>query len=43
MLLAGHWYQNREAYRDGELKELPEGWKRAVSRFKNGISGPWGQ
>jgi uncharacterized phiE125 gp8 family phage protein len=44
-LLAGHWYQNREAYQASafEARTVPEGWARAVSRFKLGISGDWGQ
>lgn len=43
MLLAGHWYEHREAYRDGQLVELPNGWANVVRRYKLGISGPWGQ
>ena len=45
MLLAAHWYENREAWRDSafEMRELPDGWRAVVSRFKVGISGAWGQ
>jgi hypothetical protein len=42
-LLAGHWYENREAYRVGQLTELPDGWCRAVTRYKTGLTGDWGQ
>jgi uncharacterized phiE125 gp8 family phage protein len=43
MLLAGHYYEHREAYREGRLDELPLGWWNVVSKFKLGISGDWGQ
>lgn len=42
-LLAGHWYQNREAHTTDKLNELPDGWRRVVGRYKLGISGDWGQ
>lgn len=45
MLLAGHWYENREAYRDSpfEMRTLPAGWWSVVNKFKLGIVGDWGQ
>lgn len=43
MLLAGHWYEHREAYREGALAELPMGWRRVVDRYRTGLSGDWGQ
>ncbi|MDY3558119.1 head-tail connector protein [Gemmata sp. JC673] len=42
-LLAGHWYENREAHTEKKLAELPDGWARVVSRYKLGLSGSWGQ
>lgn len=42
-LLAGHWYANREAYTERKLDAVAAGWARVVSRFKLGITGPWGQ
>lgn len=44
-LLAAHWYEHREAWRDSafELRETPDGWKRFVTRYKLGLSGDWGQ
>jgi hypothetical protein len=42
-LLAAHWYKNREAHAEQSLNELPDGWRRVVSRYKLGISGDWGQ
>lgn len=42
-LLAAHWYQNREAHREGSLAELPDGWRRVVDRYRTGITGDWGQ
>lgn len=42
-MLAGHWYQHREAFEAGELKEVPNGWARVVNKYKLGISGDWGQ
>lgn len=42
-LLAGHWYQNREAHSEKKLSELPDGWCRVVNRYRTGISGDWGQ
>src|SRR5262245_339843 len=45
MLLAGHWYENREAYRDSpfDMHALPAGWWSVVNKFKLGLSGDWGQ
>ena len=43
MLLAAHFYQHREAYREGKLDELPVGWRHVVNKFKLGVSGDWGQ
>lgn len=42
-LLAGHYYEHREAFTEAKLTELPAGWARVVSRFKLGLSGDWGQ
>lgn len=42
-LLAAHWYENREAHRDGALAELPDGWRRVVDRYRLGVTGSWGQ
>lgn len=41
-LLAGHWYENREAYTERKLDALALGWARVVASHKLGISGPWG-
>ena len=38
-----HWYERREAYHDGTLSELPDGWRRVVDRYRLGLSGDWGQ
>ncbi len=42
-LMGGHWYENREAHREGALAELPDGWRRVVAKYKTGVSGAWGQ
>lgn len=42
MLLAGHWYENREAYREKALVENEQGWGRVVRKYKLGLSGDWG-
>jgi len=44
-LLAGHWYENREAYRDSafELRETPLGWASVCRSYSLGLSGDWGQ
>ena len=42
-LLAAHFYEHREAYREGKLDELPIGWWNLVNKFKLGVSGDWGQ
>ncbi len=43
-MLAGHWYENREAWRDSafEMRPTPDGWKRVVAKYKLGLSGDWG-
>ncbi|VTU02780.1 Putative uncharacterized protein OS=Labrenzia alexandrii DFL-11 GN=SADFL11_2487 PE=4 SV=1 [Gemmataceae bacterium] len=43
MLLAGHFYEHREAFHEGTLSELPSGWATVVSRYKLGLSGDLGQ
>lgn len=42
-LLAGFFYQNREAFTEADLKALPIGWQSIVGRYKLGLSGDWGQ
>lgn len=42
LLLAGHYYANREAYLTGTLSELPKGWRDVVNKYKLGIEGDWG-
>lgn len=41
-LLAGHWYQNREAYLEGALKELPNGWQNVCNRYRDHLGSLWG-
>lgn len=45
MLLAGHFYRNREAFRDSafEMRELPKGWASVVDRYRLGLTGDLGQ
>lgn len=45
MLLAGHWYENREAFKDSqsEIRQLPHGWQAVIDKYRLGISGDWGQ
>lgn len=43
MLLAGHWYEHREAYHEGTLNELPKGWRDVVNHYRLGLSGDLGQ
>lgn len=45
MLLAAHYYENREAFKDSafEMRELPLGWRAVVAKYKLGVSGDWGQ
>lgn len=43
MLLAGHWYANREAYHEGTLNELPQGWRAVIDQYRLGLSGDLGQ
>jgi hypothetical protein len=43
MLLAGHWYEHREAYTEKASTELPLGWCRVVNRYRSGLTGDWGQ
>lgn len=40
--LAGHWYENREAYAEGVLDEVAQGWERVVARYRLGLAGWWG-
>lgn len=44
-LLAGHFYANREAYRDSafEMRELPAGFASVCDKYRLGLTGPWGQ
>jgi uncharacterized phiE125 gp8 family phage protein len=42
-LLAAHWYEHREAYREGKLEELPDGWRAVVAKFDTKLAGHWGQ
>lgn len=44
-LLAAHYYENREAFRNQsfEMRELPLGWAAVVARYKLGLAGDWGQ
>jgi len=43
MLLAAHYYENREAYTSGTLTQVPAGWWPIVNRYKLGVVGDWGQ
>jgi hypothetical protein len=38
-LAASHWYDQRGAYTEGEMKELPQGWAALTARFALGLSG----
>lgn len=38
-LLASHWFENRTAYTDTELKTLPSGWQSMCARFWVGPNG----
>lgn len=42
-LLAAHWYQNRAAFTEKNLSELPLGWKNATAKFRLRMQGTWGQ
>ena len=44
-MLAAHWYEQREAYRDSafEMRTTPDGWARIVARYRLGLSGDWDQ
>lgn len=39
--LAGHWYENREAFTERALGALEQGWDRLISQHKLGIRGGW--
>lgn len=43
--LAGHWYENREAYKDSafEMRAVPMGWQTITARYRLGLSGDWDQ
>jgi len=41
-LLAGHYYQNREAFIEASLDELPHGFRAVCNLYKTGLVGPWG-
>lgn len=41
--LAGHWYENREAFTERDLGPTAEGWGRVVTGHRLGLSGDWGQ
>lgn len=43
--LAGHLYQNREAYRDSafEMRTVPDGWQRVCQKYKLRLFGRWRQ
>ena len=42
-LLAAHWYKNREAYGEGKLEDLPNGWRSVVGMYQLGLDGTWDQ
>lgn len=43
-LLAAHWYEHREAFRDGgALTETPAGWEAVTNPYRLMLSGDWGQ
>jgi uncharacterized phiE125 gp8 family phage protein len=42
-LLAAHWYENRSAYVNGTLNELPMGWLNLAARWDTGIQGDWNE
>ena len=37
LLLAGHYYQQREAFHEGTLTETPCGWTDVVNLFRTGL------
>lgn len=39
--LVGHYYNQREAYGEISLNEVPMGWKAVCSQFATGIQGSW--
>lgn len=41
-LLAAHWWENREAFTDRNLTSLPFGFNAIASKYKTGVTGPWG-
>jgi len=41
-LLAGHYYQNREAYTETDLDELPKGFRAVCDLYETGLIGNWG-
>lgn len=40
-LLASHWYDQRAAFTEGDMRELPAGWSALCARYALGISGDW--
>jgi uncharacterized phiE125 gp8 family phage protein len=41
MLLAGHYYEHREAFTDENLTALPMGFRAVCDQYKTGLMGPW--
>lgn len=41
-LLAGHYYEHREAFSENDLNTLPMGFKAVCDQYKTGLMGPWG-
>lgn len=39
--LAGHWYENREAFTERSLGALEQGWDRLITQYKLGIREGW--
>lgn len=39
LMLAGEWYQTREAYQDADRREVPMGFQRLANRYKTGLGG----
>lgn len=42
-LLAGHYYECREAFRGDDLAATPAGWDAITRHYKLGLTGDWGQ
>lgn len=39
LLLAGHWYERREAYAEVNLSEVPMGFQRVANKYRTGLIG----